>query len=461
MREDDRLGARPDADLVEEVRDVVSDRLLSDREALADLGISEPISNERQDFAFTPSERRERRVLAALPALHSRELHDRLAEPFPRRLMTEQHVVLGIELYELRSWDPRGQQASLCDRDNRVVATVYHDCWHPHLLEQPGDVVLRQSSLNHANWTPSAVRRYRTLWRVFRDTVLRSSSRDIRHGGWARCYANRDERPMAGEGARGQDGVAELARGISRRGAKAQCRTGDVAMLKRVLFFAFGSLSYLIFLGTFLYPIGFIGNFGAPSTLDGPANGPLWIALGIDVGLLGLFAAQHSVMARPWFKRQWTRIVPGQVERSTYVLFSSRALIALFWQWRPLGGEIWAVTDPAYRCPARPLRIRLGARAGVDVPDKPLRPVRAAPGPARAPRPTVRPAAVCNAWALPARAPSALCRLVLRVLDDADNDAVREHGESYERYRRSVPMLVPFSKRRAEPVVTPEVQAMD
>src|SRR5215204_4940425 len=103
-------------------------------------------------------------------------------------------------------------------------------------------------------------------------------------------------------------------------------------MFKRIAFFAYGSLSYLIFLGTFLYAIGFIGNFGVPTTLDGAARGSLGVALAIDVGLLTLFAVQHSVMARKWFKDWWTRTVPKPLERSTYVMFSSLALILLFWQ---------------------------------------------------------------------------------------------------------------------------------
>src|SRR5687768_13017005 len=121
---------------------------------------------------------------------------------------------------------------------------------------------------------------------------------------------------------------------------------GEIIMLKRILFFAYGSLSYLIFLGTFLYAVCFIGNFGVPRTLDGAASGPLGISFAIDAGLLALFAVQHSVMARKWFKEWWTRIIPKPIERSTYVLFSSLALILLFAQWRPLGGVIWSVENP-------------------------------------------------------------------------------------------------------------------
>src|SRR5678815_5589405 len=117
-------------------------------------------------------------------------------------------------------------------------------------------------------------------------------------------------------------------------------------MLKRILFFAYGSFSYLIFLGTFLYAICFIGNFGVPRTLDGPVIGTLAVSFAIDAGLLTLFAVQHSVMARKWFKDWWTRIVPKPLERSTYVLLSSLALILLFWQWQPLGGVVWSIEDP-------------------------------------------------------------------------------------------------------------------
>jgi protein-S-isoprenylcysteine O-methyltransferase Ste14 len=120
-------------------------------------------------------------------------------------------------------------------------------------------------------------------------------------------------------------------------------------MIKRIAFFAYGTLSYLIFFGTFLYALGFVGNFGVPRTLDGVASGPRWSAFAVDAGLLALFAVQHSVMARRWFKDRWTRVVPGTLERSTYVLFSSLALLLLFWQWRPLGGVVWSVEEPAGR----------------------------------------------------------------------------------------------------------------
>jgi protein-S-isoprenylcysteine O-methyltransferase Ste14 len=116
----------------------------------------------------------------------------------------------------------------------------------------------------------------------------------------------------------------------------------------RIIAFAYGVVSYAIFFATFLYAMGFVGNF-VPQGMDAPPVSPLGTSLLVNLGLLGLFAVQHSVMARPAFKRAWTRIVPEPVERSTYVLASSLALILLFWQWRPLGGVVWDIQNPAGR----------------------------------------------------------------------------------------------------------------
>lgn len=117
----------------------------------------------------------------------------------------------------------------------------------------------------------------------------------------------------------------------------------------RLLAFAYGLFAYVLFLGTYLYAIGFIGNFAVPTRLDSTAPGPLGRALLINLLLLGLFAVQHSVMARPGFKALWTRIVPAPIERSTYVLFSSVALILMFALWQPMGVVIWNVENPAGR----------------------------------------------------------------------------------------------------------------
>lgn len=113
--------------------------------------------------------------------------------------------------------------------------------------------------------------------------------------------------------------------------------------MKRIIAFAYGIVCYAVFLAALLYTIGFLGNFAVPKSIDSGAEGSTIAALAIDGALLALFALQHSIMARPWFKRAWTRIVPEPVERSTYVLFSSAALLLLFWQWRPIGGILWSV----------------------------------------------------------------------------------------------------------------------
>lgn len=113
--------------------------------------------------------------------------------------------------------------------------------------------------------------------------------------------------------------------------------------MRRAAYLTYGLVCYLMFFGVFVYSIGFIGNILIPNSLDGQPKLSMLAAISVNMGLLGLFAVQHSVMARPSFKRWWTQIVPKPLERSTYVLFSNLAMIAIFVFWQPIGGVVWTV----------------------------------------------------------------------------------------------------------------------
>ena len=115
--------------------------------------------------------------------------------------------------------------------------------------------------------------------------------------------------------------------------------------MKKTFFLLYGIISYLAFFGTFLYTIGFVGNFIVPKTIDGDPQTSLVSAILINASLLLLFALQHSIMARPAFKRWWTRFVPQPMERSTFVLLSSLCLMLMMWQWQPIGGMVWSTEN--------------------------------------------------------------------------------------------------------------------
>ena len=248
-------------------------------------------------------------------------------------------------------------------------------------------------------------------------------------------------------------------------------------MLKRILFFIYGVFSYAIFLGTFLYAIGFIGNFGVPTALDGPATKPLGISLAIDLGLLTVFAVQHSLMARKGFKDWWTQIVPKPIERSTYVLFSSVALILLFVLWQPLGGVVWSVEDPTGRIVLRALfgfgwalvlvstflinhfdlfGLRQVWRNLLGQPATGMK--FRTPGPYRLVRHPLYVGWLFAFWTTPVMTFAHLLfsimttAYILIAIQLEERDLVREFGDTYEDYRRKVPMLFPsFRKRAARP----------
>jgi protein-S-isoprenylcysteine O-methyltransferase Ste14 len=254
-------------------------------------------------------------------------------------------------------------------------------------------------------------------------------------------------------------------------------------MLRRLAFFIYGCVCYVAFLATFLYAIAFVGGFGMPTRLDGPATTPLLTALAIDVGLLVLFATQHSVMARRWFKERWTRIVPPPIERSTFVLFASLALALLCWQWRPIGGVVWSVESPVARAllwamfafgwlqvlavtflinhfdlfGLRQVWLQLVGRPYTKVP-------LATPGPYRLVRHPLYLGFLLAFWAAPTMTVAhlvfavATTGYILLAIQFEEGDLAREHGASYAEYRHRVPMILPLGRRddRA-PVVGREV----
>jgi methanethiol S-methyltransferase len=119
--------------------------------------------------------------------------------------------------------------------------------------------------------------------------------------------------------------------------------------MRRWVYFIYGAVSHTLFLGVFTYLACFVGNLAVPKSIDSAANGPIGTAVMIDVLLLVMFAAQHSIMARSAFKRYWTRIVPEPIERSTYVLAACIVTIVLMWQWRGIDLTVWDVRQPFLR----------------------------------------------------------------------------------------------------------------
>jgi protein-S-isoprenylcysteine O-methyltransferase Ste14 len=244
-------------------------------------------------------------------------------------------------------------------------------------------------------------------------------------------------------------------------------------MVTRVLFFVYGCLAYLLFLGTFLYAIAFVGGFAVPTALDAPATSGLPRALAIDTVLLGVFAAQHSLMARRWFKRWWTQIVPWAIERSTYVLAASLALDLLFWQWHPLGATVWSIDRPALRALVwaafgfgwlqvlamtfyinhfdlfglRQVWLYLAGRQYTRV-------GFAVPAPYRFVRHPLYLGFLLAFWAAPTMTAAhlffavATTAYIVLAIQFEERDLAREHGPTYDEYRRRVPMLLPSFKVR-------------
>jgi protein-S-isoprenylcysteine O-methyltransferase Ste14 len=246
-------------------------------------------------------------------------------------------------------------------------------------------------------------------------------------------------------------------------------------MTKRVSIFIYGLVCYAVFFATFLYAVGFVGGFLVPRSLDSAPTVGFTQALLIDIGLLGLFAVQHSGMARPAFKRWLTRALAPAIERSTYVLASSLALIALFYFWQPLGGVVWAVNDPLGRAVLYSLfafgwllvlvstflinhfdlfGLRQVWLALIGNPYTALR--FGTPGPYRLVRHPLYVGWFFAFWFTPVMTAAHLLfalmttAYILIAIRLEERDLIDALGEDYRQYRQRVPMLIPrFYKRRA------------
>ena len=235
--------------------------------------------------------------------------------------------------------------------------------------------------------------------------------------------------------------------------------------------FIYGAAAYAVFLASFVYAMGFVGNVGVPKSIDSGSSGDMLQAFLVDLALLGLFAVQHSVMARPAFKAWWTRIVPPAIERSTFVLASSLLLGLLFWQWQPLPQQVWSATgvpraglQGLYWCG---WLIVLGSTFMINhfdlfglrqvylrLRNEPYRPL---PFVAVAFYRFVRhPIMLGFLVAFWSAADMTVGRLVFAVATTGyiftgiwleERDLRRAHGEAYERYQRETPMIVPAPKR--------------
>lgn len=246
--------------------------------------------------------------------------------------------------------------------------------------------------------------------------------------------------------------------------------------MRRTLSLVYGILAYLLFLVVFAYSIGFVGDFLVPRTIDTGPSAALGVALAIDLGLLALFAVQHSGMARQGFKERWTRIVPRHVERSTYVLAATVTLAVVMWLWRPIPATIWSIEHPVAVAVLEGLfwagwGIVLLSTFLIDHFDlfglkqvwahfrgeEPSAPEFQTPGLYRYVRHPLYLGFLMAFWATPHMTAGHLLfaggvtGYILLAIQFEEKDLVRFHGAAYREYRRRVPMLFPTGKTAGAP----------
>jgi len=243
--------------------------------------------------------------------------------------------------------------------------------------------------------------------------------------------------------------------------------------MKRVLVFLYGVIAYVFFLGVFLYAIGFVGNLMVPKSIDSAVTDPAGTALLINALLLGLFAIQHTIMARPAFKAVLTRLIPPAAERSTFVLATNLVFVLLFWQWRPLGGTVWEIESALGTAILQGFfwlgwGIVLISTFLIDHFDlfglkqvtryllnkEPHQPQFKEHSFYKVVRHPIMLGFIIAFWAAPTMS---MGRLLFAALSTAyilvgltfeERDLIKYHGEKYLQYARRVPMLVPFLKPR-------------